>query len=260
LIQAGLLPCVGSTTAYQNQQFTANVQLRPTMAYTLDIVTDPAASPAPPPGQAVVPLYRTRFTTSKYASLAALADALGGSKVLHQHLKGPLNLSVPSGGQAQQIADQDMEAAFLAAGEQALPAPSGNTITLYWVPSGGSGPYVPHCILLDCAEPLWRARLEPALVPVDPADPSFNMVKITPTTALEVREKGGSSIAGYLYSTSGTRTIAFFSATFVPPPGGAPVTLELHRPASTPFGLSDSVATIIVLPIGAHAPWEADHV
>jgi hypothetical protein len=260
LIQAGLLPCVGSTSSYQNQQYTADVQLRPCMAYTLDITTDPAVTPAPPPGQAVVPLYRTRFTTSKYASLTDLANALGGSKVLHRHLSGPLTLPAPSGGSASQVADQDIESAFLAAGEQALPAATENTITIYWVPQGGSGPYVPYAILIDCTEPLWRVRQEPALVPVDPSDPSFDIVKITPTTALEVREIAGSSIAGYLYSTSGTRTIAYFAAGFAPPLGGQTVTLQLHRPASTAFGLADSAATIVALPIGPTAPWEADHV
>jgi hypothetical protein len=260
LIQAGLLPCVGSTSSYQNQQYTADVQLRPCMAYTLDIGTDPAVSPSPPPGQAVVPLYRTRFTTSQYASLTALANALGGSKVLHRHLSGPLALPVPSGGTANQVADQDIESAFLAAGEQALSAPSNNTVTIYWIPQGGSGPYVPYAILIDCTEPLWRVRQEPSLVPVDPADPSFDIVEITPTTALEVREVAGSNIAGYLYSTSGTRTIAYFATGFSPPPAGQTVTLELHRPASTAFGLPDSAATIVALPIGPNAPWEADHV
>ena len=69
MVEDGKLPCVGASTAYQNQQYTADVQLRPTMAYTLDIVTDPAA-PAPADGQPQVPLYRTRFTTSKFAELA----------------------------------------------------------------------------------------------------------------------------------------------------------------------------------------------
>ncbi len=260
LIQKGLLPCVGSTAAYQNQQYTADVQLRPCMAYTLDIATNPAVTPAPPPNQAIVPLYRTRFTTSRYPSLVELANELGRSWVRHSHLNGPLTLTMPSGGQADRVADQDIESAFQAAGEQALPAPNDNTITVYWVPQGRSGSYVPYCILIDCTEPLWRVRQEPSLVPVDPSDPSFNIVEITATTALEVKETGGSNIAGFLYSTSGTRTIAFFSAGFSPAPGGTTVTIELHRPASTVFGLTELAAIIVALPIGPNAPWEADHV
>ena len=106
---------------------------------------------------------------------------------------------------------------------------------------------------------LFRSRQEPSLVPVDSTDPSFTLVEITPTTALEVKETGASHIDGFVYSTSGTRTIAFFTAGFAPPVAGQTVTLELHRPASKVFGLADAVATIISLPIG-QAPWEADHV
>ncbi|HEX5191935.1 MAG TPA: hypothetical protein VFW09_03970 [Solirubrobacteraceae bacterium] len=258
LVKDGKLPCVGASTAYQNQQYTADVKLRPTMAYTLDIVTDPAA-PAPP-GSPQVPLYRTRFTTSNYPSLQALAADLGGSSIAHRHLTAPLTtLTAPTGGVAAAANDQDIESAFLAAGEQALPAPSESTITIYWIPGTG-GAYVPYCLLLDCTEPLWRTRQEPALVPVDPADPSFTIVQITPTPALQVVETGGSSIAGYLYSTSGTRTIAFLVPGFAPPPAGTTVTLALHRPASTAFGLADAVATIVAVTIGPQAPWESDHV
>ncbi len=259
MVQDGTLPCVGATSSYQNQQFTADVALRPTMAYTLDIVTDPAAPP-PPAGQPQVPLYRTRFTTSKFPSLQALAAELGASSIAHRHLSGPLStLTPPTGGDATSAADQDIEAAFLAAGEQALPAPTANTITIYWIPGSG-GAYVPYCLLLDCTEPLWRTRQEPKLIPVESDDPSFTTVQITPTAALEVTESGGPSIAGYVYSTSGTRTIAFLNPGFAPPPDGTTVTLALHRPASTPFGLSDATATIVAVTIGAVAPWESDHV
>jgi hypothetical protein len=229
------------------------------MAYTLDIVTDPAG-PAPGAGQPVVPLYRTRFTTSRYASMDALAADLGGAKVLHRQLTGPLTLTSPTGGAANQVSDADIESAFLAAGEQALPAPAGNAITIYWIPGSGGGPAVPYCLLLDCTEPLWRWRQEPSLVPVDPGDPSFNIVQITPKPALAVEETGGSNVAGYLYSASGTRTIAFFAPGFSPAAGGTPVTLALHRPPSQAFGIADRVATIIALPIEPQAPWEADHV
>jgi hypothetical protein len=227
------------------------------MAYTLDIVTDP---PAPATGQPQVPLYRTRFTTSKYASLAVLATDLRGSSIAHRHFSGPLaTLSAPADGSAAPTSDQDIQSAFLAAGEQALPAPSANAITIYWIP-GSDGAFVPYCLLLDCTEPLWRTRQEPTLVPVDPSDPSFTIVEITPVPALEVVESGGSHIAGYRYSTSGTRTIAFLAPSFAPPPEGTTVTLTLHRPASTAFGLADAAATIVAVTIGPLAPWENDHV
>jgi hypothetical protein len=267
LIQQGALPCVGTTTSYQNAQFIAQVDLQPLMAYTLDINMDPAPAQS---GSVAVPLYRTRFTTSKYASLNALATDLGTSRVKHAHLSGPLNLNVTfpapspyppnSPVNYKQVTDQLIESAFVAAGEQALPAAADNSITVYWIPGPGNGPYVPYCILIDCTEPLWRTRQEPSLVPVDPSDPSFNIVQITPASALEVIETGGSSIHGFAYSPSGTRTIALFAPGFSPPPAGTTVTLELHRPASSAFSLVDVVGKIVDLQIGPQAPWEADHV
>jgi large repetitive protein len=260
LAKLGELPCVNSinVSSYKNQQFTANVQLRPCMAYTLDIVTNPAI--ATPPNQPIVPLYRTRFTTSKYASLADLATALGGSRVRHRHLSVALGLNQATNSAGQLLvaglaSDQDIESAFRAAGEQALVAATENAITIYWKQAGGSGPYLPYCLLIDCTEPLWRWRLEPQPTPVDPNDPSFEIVNMAQKPALEVQESGTSAIAYYLYSTSGTRTLAFLSGS-----GAQTITLQLHRPASTLFGLSDSAANIITLPIGAQAPWEADHV
>lgn len=119
---------------------------------------------------------------------------------------------------------------------------------------------MPYCLLLDCTEPLWRTRQEPKLIPVDPSDPSFTTVQITPTPALQVAETDGANVAGYLFSTSGTRTIAFLVPGFAPPPEGTTVTLALHRPMSTAFGLADATAKIVAVTIGPLAPWESDHV
>jgi hypothetical protein len=229
------------------------------MAYTLDIVTDPAD--AVPQDAAVTPLYRTRFTTSRYASMDDLAGALGGSEVTHRFLNKPLALPAPV-AVGQRVSDQDIQSAFTAAGEQALPAPSANRITIYWVPGAGSGAYVPHCVLIDCTEPLWRWRQEPMLTAPEQDDPSFEIVTVSAAAALtvtEVTSGGPASIGGFYYSTSGTRTIAVLAAGFAPPAAGTTVSLALHRPASTVFPLTDHVAPIIGLVIGPNAPWEADN-
>jgi len=185
-----------------------------------------------------------------------------GCRLIGQaYLTGPLTLASPAGG-ATQASDQDIQSAFLAAGEQALPAPAASSITIYWIPGSG-GSYVPHCVLLDCTEPLWRWRQEPTLTAPDPGDPSFEIVQVAPATALEVIEDTGggtASISGFLYSTSGTKTIAFLVPGFAPPASGTTVQLALHRPQSQAFTIADHVAPIIGLVIGPTAPWEADDV
>ena len=257
LVASGKLPCVGATSQYQNQKFTAPVKLRPLMGYTLDINTNPSTIPPPDPSKPVTPLFRRSFNTGKYPSMTALAKDLGASLVLHRPLKQKLAFPLAP---HTIMPDQDIQNGFTAAGEQALPAATNNAIVIYWVPSSPGGPYVPHAILIDSVEPLWRTRQEPVFTNPIASDPSFKIVTINPVTALEVTETGGPSIGGYVVSPGGTRTVLLFNAAFSPPPGGTTVNLALHRPASSVYGLANQVDLIVALPVAPKAPWENDHV
>jgi hypothetical protein len=258
MVTSGRLPCVGMTSQYQNQKFTAPVSLRPLMGYTLDIGTNPA-QPAPPPGAPVTPLFRRSFSTGRYPNMAALASDLGATLITHRPLNQKLSFAV-SGGAPTVTPDQDIQNAFTTAGEQALPPPQQNEIVMYWVPSAPNGPYVPHAVLIDSIEPLWRTRPEPGFTNPIPSDPAFKIVTINSKASLEVREQGGSNIAGYVTSPGGTRTIALVQSGFAPPPSGTIVTFTLHRPASTIYGNADESETIIALTVSPQAPWENDHV
>jgi large repetitive protein len=258
LIAEGKLPCVGATLAYQNQVFTAPVELRPTMGYTLDLVTSPSLTPLPDPNTPVTPLFRRTFATSKYPTMKALADDLGASRVSHRALKSRLNFTSAGGKDVRP--DQDIQDLFTAAGEQALPAADKNRIVIYWAPATPNGPFAPHAVLIDCTEPLWRTRPEPTFQNPIATDPSFKIVTIGPGTSLEVAEQGGSNIGTYLVSPSGTRTVAVFGASFAPPPGGTTVSLALHRPASPIYGNPDEADIIVALQMAPTAPWENDHV
>jgi hypothetical protein len=261
---ASELKCLGgSSTQYQNQVFTAPVFLRPLMGYTFDLVTDPGApanTGAGSPGSAAQPPFRRNFTTGRYANPQALATALGGTQVTHRPLTSAL--SFPNSGGAQVFKDADIQQAFVNAGEQALPAPAANAIVVYWMKSGTG--FVPHAILLDAIEPLWRYRSEPGFTTPIASDPSFKIVTIQPVPSLEVKEGAGSppssSIGSFIVSPGGTRTVAMFKAGFSPPASGSPVTLQLYRPASSIYGNADEVTAILTLIIPPQAPWENDHV
>ena len=261
---ASKLSCLGgSLTQYQNQVFTAPVYLRPLMGYTFDLVTNPPAPAnigAGSPAGAVKPLFRRNFSTGRYANMNALADALGATKVTHRPLKSAL--SFPTSGGAQIFKDADIQQAFVNAGEQALPSPTGNAIVIYWVASGSS--FVPHAILLDAIEPLWRYRSEPGFSTPIPSDPSFKIVTINPAASLEVTESpvspSAAAIGSFIVSPGGARAVAMFNASFSPPAQGAVVTLQLHRPASAVYGNPDQAASIVSLLIQPQAPWENDHV
>jgi hypothetical protein len=205
----------------------------------------------------VTPLFRRSFNTGKYPTMTALAKDLGASLIVHRPLKQKLTFPLAA---HTVMPDQDIQNGFTAAGEQALPAAEKNAIVIYWVPSSPGGPYVPHAILIDSVEPLWRTRQEPVFTNPIPTDPSFKIVTINPVPALEVTEMGGPSIGGYVVSPGGTRTVVLFKAAFSPPPAGTTVTLALHRPGSSVYGLADQVDVIVALPVAPQAPWENDHV
>jgi hypothetical protein len=256
MVASGKLPCVGLTLGYQNQKFTAPVSLRPLMGYTLDINTSPA-SPAPPAGAPITPLFRRSFSTGRYANMKAFAADLGATLITHRPLNQKLSFA-PTGGAILVTPDQDIQTAFMTAGEQALPAPDKNEIVIYWAQSGTT--WVPHAILIDSVEPLWRTRPEPGFTNPIPSDPSFKLVTISGVPSLELKEHGSSNIGGYVTSPGGTRTVAIFGAAFVPPAAGAPLNLVLHRPASTVYGNADEVESIFTVTVLPHAPWENDHV
>jgi hypothetical protein len=158
------------------------------------------------------------------------------------------------------VPDQDVQDAFMAAGEQALPAPDKNAIVIYWAPAAPAGPYVPNAILFDSVEPLWRTRPEPTFANPIPSDPSFKVVTISDVSSLNVIEQAGSSIGGFVRTPGGTRTVAIFSDSFSPPASGTVVTLALHRAASTVYGNAVQDEIIIALTVSPRAPWENDHV
>jgi hypothetical protein len=251
----GKLPCVGATVPpYQNAKFSPpSVHLRPLMGYTLDLNTSPA-TPLPTDGSPVNPPFRIGFSTGKYASLHTLAKDLGGTRITHRALQGPLGFAT-TGGQHVTM-DLDIQQAFMSAGEQALPAPEKNAIVMYWAPSGNG--YVPHAILIDSIEPLWRQRPEPSFTKPIATDPTFRIVTIGQMPSLEIVDPTG-SIGAFIVSPGGARTVAMFKAGFAPPAAGTVVTLVLHRPDSTVYGSGDQEA-IVNLPVTPHAPWEDDHV
>jgi hypothetical protein len=258
------LPCINITISqYQNQLYTAPVFLRPLMGYTFDLLTDPSVPPANPssPGSAVRPLFRRNFSTGRYANMQALAEAFRTkAKITHRTLTSPL--AFPASGGAQTVKDADIQQAFLNAGEQALAAPAANSVVMYWLASAGG--FVPHAILLDAIEPLWRYRSEPGFTTPIPSDPSFQIVTIQSVPSLEIVEglssPASSTIGSFIVSPGATRAVAMFKTGLTIPPSGTPVTLDLHRLASVYYGTPDESAPMVQLLVTPQAPWESDHV
>jgi hypothetical protein len=255
LIGLGLLPCVGSTTFPHHGSWTSAVELRPLMAYTLDVVVDPPNA-APAADKPILPLFRRSFTTGRFADLGALVDDLTGRRIRHRFLTSQL-AGLPTGSVAI-ATDQSIQAALVAAGEQALPAPEENGVLVYWAKRSGATTFSPHAILVDAAEPLWRTRQEPKLEVVPgQSDPAYQRIVPGEAPSLELIEQGTSGIERFVHSPSGTRTLAIVKNSFTPG-GNASIRLAVRRPASTLYGLSASVVTLSEIAFGRVAPWEED--
>ncbi|MEZ6062524.1 MAG: hypothetical protein R3C19_19450 [Planctomycetaceae bacterium] len=266
LIAGGLLPCTGEIDLHSHGSHTVPIPLRPLMAYTLDIETDPSD---PATGAATVPLFRRQFRTGRFASPAALVADLRERHIRHRALTGPiLNLPsgtplTPGGTPVGTATDIELLNAMSAAGEEPMPAPSISGITIYWIPNATGTGFSPHAVLLDAAEPLWRTRFEPVLetVPLQapPNDPAFQRVVLKDVPAMEVTASPANIVQRFVKSAGGTRTLCFLNPGLSVPDSGLPLRLSVHRPASLLFSLPNEVTTIVDLVLKSAAPWEDDH-
>lgn len=258
--KAGRYPCLGPYHLEGHGRFPLPEPLRPSMAYTLDIEAVP--TPQPPAGKPVVPLFRRQFSTSRFTSLTALVDEMKARPLQHAALTGPLS-GLPSGGQTALVADIEIEEALTGAGLAVPGAPARGDRTVLWRPVT-EGRHVPHALLLDASEPLWRFRDAPReeAVPVPPgssapADPSFKRIVPGQEPSLELQSVGAGPVKGFVRSTSGTRTIVFLDDTAWPTTG-ATVTIDAVRPASSLYETPEQRVNVATIALAGNAPWEDD--
>jgi large repetitive protein len=259
-IKGGAFPCIGAYHREGHGAFTLPEQLRPSMAYTLDIEAQPVPAPPAPaagqPARPVLPLFRRQFRTGVFRNLGELVDDLKASSLEHRPLTGPI-----SGLAAGEASDLAIEAALLAAGLPALgPARKSRRIVL-WRPLGTR--FVPHALLLDTSEPLWRVREAPTEEVVPNADPSLPpddpaYKRIIPGLEASLRLEAAAPVTGFVRAPSGTRTVVLLADASWPT-AGATVLVEAVRPAATLYAFAEERRTVTQLPLGGTAPWEDDH-
>lgn len=259
-VAAEKAPCAaGSGGGIKQDVITVYAKLAPQMAYTFDlnaVAKDPQQpvqiAVADPKQVGTLPFFRRSFKTGRYPSANAFAADVRAAKIYHRALDNPIALP---GDQA--VSDAEMAAALRLAGEQALPAPDVNGITVYWVAGK------PHAVLLDTVEPHWRTRDEPALIPVPQADgtigdANFRTIQPKQVPSLDLAQVG-SLFTRFVHACGGARTLAFIDPAKVPAPGLPPAqaTLQLHRPASALYGVSpDELHELFTLPVSGRAPWD----
>lgn len=240
--------CIGPYRQEGHAKFKLPEQLRPSMAYTLDIEAVPV--PAPPMDNPIVPLFRRQFRTGRFRTLAGLVAEMQARPLEHRMLTGPI--TGLSFGAATDLA---IENALVAVGLQALSAPTQGSRIVLWRPLSG-GRYVPHAVLLDASEPLWRFRDAPKQEVV-PEQPDTAFQRIVPGEEPSLGLEVAAPVTGFVRAPGGTRTIAFLNDTAWPQ-SGATVTIDAVRPASILYGFAEQRVNVATLPLGGHAPWEDD--
>jgi hypothetical protein len=252
-VQAGGLKCVGPYHHEGHAQFTLPEPLRPSMAYTLDIEAQPV--PAHKGTTPIVPLFRRQFRTGRFRNVGELVNEMKARTLEHRLLSGAITGLAP--GIATDLA---IQTALQAAGLPSMGAPTQGSRIVLWRRLGTR--YVPHAVLLDASEPLWRLRDVPTqeVVPnADPTqlplDPSFQ--RIVPGEELSLKLEAAAPATGFVRSPAGTRTVVFLEDTTWPT-AGATVLIEAVRTGSTLYDITEQRVTVTRLELGGHAPWEDD--
>lgn len=259
LIDAGLLPCMGSITMPSHAAFTAPFKLMPLMPYTFDLEFDePDTTPDNVPK---IPFYRRAFTTSRFANLSNFVNEIKTGQIGHRALRNEITgLPLPeSPGKNVTVSDIEFEQAITAAGITQKDDLSSTNTTLLW--SNHSGDFVPYALLIESSEPVWRIRTEADPVVVknqqnQAVDPAFEVVQNIQVPAMLLRETSTHKlITHFVKSSGGTRTLAFFKNLSWPSNGRA-LSLELVQTSSLLYDLPEKAEEIYNLRITGKAPWE----
>ncbi|MDO8056353.1 MAG: hypothetical protein Q6361_05780, partial [Candidatus Hermodarchaeota archaeon] len=101
------------------------------------------------------PLYRQRFSTSRYATREAFAEEVRTTSVKPRQVNNPDSLVTLS----ERVTDEVFDLALLDAGFDASPRPNYPQVWVLWSAPPSAQPFA---ILIETPEPLWRSRREPA--------------------------------------------------------------------------------------------------
>ncbi len=201
-------PCVGAGQSDRHERLTLTLPLEPVTDYILDIEADP------PAGQPPYPLFRRHFSTSRYASMHALAADVAATPIAHRAVPDPsplVSLAARSPGSlVLPVTDLELEQVLRALRWGDLARPAGPRVTVIW---GVSPPVASHraiALLLDTPEPLWRWRDVPTEV-TDPAGTRRWELRRQPWLDVVDTPAGSLPVTRFIHSTDGARTLVMLS-------------------------------------------------
>jgi hypothetical protein len=255
------MPCIPQIVeTEQHQVFTVDIPLERGTAYLLDIES------TPPADDPVTPLFRTAFSTSRFASAGELAALVASSYIGERALQGDLaleskarSLVIPDDttptrtapAEVQVAADAAIEAALLAALGSDLPPAHQPGLTLLW---SATTPSQLAAMLVDAPESLLRTRPVPVEVATPtPDDDAIQHFRTGEQLWLGLAESGSALVDRIVYATGGCRALVFLK------PGAAGTLGLVLRQYRHTLLTADPLAqdsAFVNMPLPSQAPWE----
>jgi hypothetical protein len=229
---------------------TLKMELQPLTNYVLDITA------TPPAGDALHPLFRRMFSTSRYPTMAALGAAVAGTPVRHRRVADPLPLTQLGAGlmgaPPVQVAETTFESALRQLRWGDLGRLAQPKVTVIWSDGVAGNPPQPAALLIESPEPLWRWWPKPT----DVSDAAgTRRYQLAPEMWLDLVETpaAGALVSRFVTTAGGGRTLVVLA------PGARGGTLQLalrrrHRPLIE--GDSNVETAALISAALAAAPWE----
>jgi hypothetical protein len=251
----GTLPCfdhVGSRV--QHHVLEIAYAFDPLTDYLIDVVAVPTGSPASAAGRR---LHRVGFTTSRFATVAELADLSRLTEIEHRLCPTPAALaSLPAAPKGDQL-----DSAFAAAGLGAPQVPRYPRVQVLW--SSDPVPQ-PVAVVVEGSESMWRSRPIPTQVPgpVDASDPGHKWWAAVRRDWLSLADSVAPVAAGdppragvtrIVAGPGGTRAVVLLAAGA----RGSEVRLDLVVAGDPLAGTAEQRAEAVRLAL-LRAPWEVD--
>ncbi len=238
----------------RHSMVTMPIPLEPFTDYVLDIEMTDKAAPDGAPGQVV---WRTGFSTGRFATIAKFAESFQFNRVLHRFSKPGQLQAIGSQPWASNPQGNQLDQAMIGAGLEPMGVPESPRVVVFWE-TAGADPQ-PAAVLVDSSEPMWRSRKIPKEV-ADPNPPNSKRYELTPTEWLRlVEEAGGDPIVDKVVVAPGGQRALI---TLKPNARGKTLRLALRQLAQKEEFLDgpaavDQFFTIVNTRLN-RAPWEEE--
>ena len=177
---------------------TLPIPLEPFTDYVLDIESADKAAPESATG---VVVWRTGFSTGRFATLTAFAQSFQFNRVLHRFCEPDKLQAIATLPWAADPQGNQLDDAMIAGGLEPMGVPEAPRIVVFW--QAGVPDPQPAAVLVDASEPMWRSRKIP-VESIDPNPPNASRYEMTPVQWLKLeQEAGGDAIVNTIIRAPG---------------------------------------------------------